>query len=129
MHCYENHATTVSSQFSHFCPGNEDNKRQVLHEDQKTQGQRHYAQYESDAETKNRRCQRSWLRCDVAADSAAFIDILEAARFDFLSLYLCAKRTEFSNTPRIVGGQSPILSLLLFLSVARPLSFTVCDFV
>lgn len=86
---YENHATTVSSQFSHFCLGNEDNKRQVLNEDQRTQGQRHYAQYESDAETKSRRWQHSWLRCDVAAGSAAFIDILEASPDSIFCLCIC----------------------------------------
>lgn len=55
------------------------------------------------------------------------LTFLRQPRFDFLSLYLCAKRTEFSNTPRIVGGQSPILclslhSLSLSVSLFPPLS-------
>lgn len=51
---------------------------------------------------------------------------LRQPRFDFLSLYLCAKRTEFSNTPRIVGGQSPILCLSLPISLSLSLSSPLC---
>lgn len=124
---YEHHATTVSSQFSHFCPVNEDNKRQVLQA--WTQGDKR-GRVQGDRRTTSLRAMRIWVRNREPSPSPSaalpLLTFLRAASI-FCPLYLCvpsAQNFRILLALLVVSLPSPSpshssLSLSL-LSVARP---------
>lgn len=128
---YELHATTVSSQFSHFCPVNEDNKRQVLQAwtqcDKRGRAQ-------GDTRTTSLRAIRIWVRnrepSQPSPSPSAALPLLTFLRQPvsiFCPLYLCvpsAQNFRILLALLVVSLPSPSPS---HSSLLHALSFTVCD--